>query len=95
MAYHVYILSNRPNGTLYIGFTGDLARRIYEHREGAVPSFTRKYGLRSLVYFETFDEASYAMQREKALKRWNRSWKIELIEKHNPDWHDLYPTLLL
>jgi len=95
MAYYVYILTNKPNGTLYVGFSSDLARRAYEHREGIIPGFTKKYGLKTLVYFETFDDVNTALQREKSLKRWKRAWKISLIEEHNPLWADLYPSLQL
>ena len=95
MAYYVYILTNKPNGTLYVGFSNDLARRAYEHREGIIPGFTKKYGLKTLVYFETFDDVNTALQREKSLKRWKRAWKIALIEEHNPLWVNLYPSLQL
>jgi putative endonuclease len=93
MTTYVYILASKPKGTLYIGFTGDLAWRVYEHREGAIPGFTRKCGVCRLVHFETFDDANSAQQREKNLKRWNRQWKIDLIQHDNPDWQDLYDDL--
>ncbi len=85
----VYILASKPNGTLYIGVTSDLARRVEAHRSGAVGDFTRKYGVDQLVYFELHEDMIGAIQREKQLKKWNRAWKIELIEKDNPAWRDL------
>lgn len=89
----VYLMTDRKRGTLYIGVTSDLPRRIYEHREGVRASFTKRYGLRRLVWYEIHDEMAQALQREKSLKRWPRDWKINLIERENPDWIDLYPTL--
>ena len=86
-------MSNRKDGTLYIGVTNDLARRVYEHREKLVSRFTRKYNLDQLVYYETYSTALDAIQREKSMKEWNRAWKIELIEQMNPDWWDLYEDL--
>jgi putative endonuclease len=88
--YWVYILASRVGGTLYIGVTNDLVRRIYEHREGLVDGFTKKYALHRLVYFEQFDDVENAIRREKRLKSWNRAWKIRLIEQNNPNWIDLY-----
>ena len=85
----VYILASKPNGTLYVGVTSDLARRVEGHRSGAVGGFTRKYHVERLVYFELHDDMPSAIQREKRIKRWNRAWKIELIEKTNPEWNDL------
>ncbi len=85
-----YILTNKRNGTLYIGVTNDLVRRVYEHREGLHPGFTRRYGLKMLVHAEPHDDIRLALQREKTLKHWPRAWKITLIEKGNPDWRDLY-----
>jgi putative endonuclease len=82
-------MANKRNGTIYIGVTNDLARRIYEHREGLVEGFTSRYGLKMLVYYEVFDSASLAIQRETSLKRWPRRWKLALIEKANPQWKDL------
>ncbi|MBR1192371.1 GIY-YIG nuclease family protein [Bradyrhizobium sp. AUGA SZCCT0160] len=87
--FFVYILENKRNGTLYIGVTNNLARRIAEHKAKLVPGFTRKYGVDLLVYFEAFDSVLEARAREHAMKRWRRAWKIELIEKLNPDWRDL------
>ena len=88
--YHVYILASRLGGTLYIGVTNDLVRRIHEHREKLAKGFTQKYGVTRLVYFEGFGEIGAAIQREKQLKRWNRAWKVKLIEGQNPNWDDLY-----
>jgi putative endonuclease len=85
----VYIMSNKRNGTLYIGMTNNLPRRIYEHREGLLPGFTSKYGLKMLVHYEIFNTAFDAIQRETSLKRWPRKWKLELIETLNPQWRDL------
>ncbi len=86
----VYILASRRNGTLYIGVTGKLCDRVAEHKHGAIPGFTQKYGVKTLVWFEYFDHIEFAIKREKQLKEWKRAWKIELIEKSNPDWHDLF-----
>jgi len=91
--FYVYILASKKRGTLYIGVTNDIARRVYEHRTGAPDSFTHRYGVFRLVYFETYPTAVEAIRREKMLKRWNRQWKIELIEKDNPEWFDLYRSL--
>ena len=93
MAYYVYMLANRKQGILYIGVTNDLIRRVYEHREGSVESFTKRYGIDRLVYFETHDSIEVAIVREKKLKHWKRDWKTDLIEHDNPDWGDLYPEL--
>lgn len=87
--FFVYILASRRNGTLYVGVTNDLARRLAEHRAKLVPGFTRKYGVDRLVYFEAFDSIVEARAREHTLKRWRRAWKIALIEKLNPEWCDL------
>jgi putative endonuclease len=92
--YAVYMLASRRNGTLYIGVTGDLVTRITQHREGAVPGFTQRYNVRQLVWFDWFGEIDAAIQREKTMKKWPRQWKINLIERHNLNWLDLYPTLL-
>ncbi|MFZ5791427.1 MAG: GIY-YIG nuclease family protein [Pseudomonadota bacterium] len=91
--FYVYILASDRNGTLYIGVTNDIVRRVYEHREGVVPGFTKRYGVKKLVYFETYDDPETTIQRGKHLKQWRRSWKIDLITKANPDWIDLYPSL--
>jgi putative endonuclease len=86
-------MANRKYGTLYVGVTNDIIRRAWEHREGLVAGFTRTYRLKMLVYYEEFQSISDAIHREKRLKHWNRAWKITLIEKMNPEWEDLYPTL--
>ncbi|MBS4048962.1 MAG: GIY-YIG nuclease family protein [Alphaproteobacteria bacterium] len=90
----IYILTNRPNGTLYIGVTSDLPRRIWEHREGVVDGFTKRHALKRLVYFEHHDDIRDAIQREKLMKHWSRSWKVQLILRSNPDWTDLHDQLL-
>ena len=87
--YYVYILSSKRNGTLYIGVTNDLERRLYEHRNNLIEGFTNKYHVHHLVYFEDVNDIQSALQREKQLKRWTRKWKLELIEKVNPEWRDL------
>ena len=89
----VYIMTNRPNGTLYVGVTSDLARRAWEHREGVADGFTKRYGLKQLVYAERYDDIRTAIQREKTLKHWPRAWKVKLILTDNPDWDDLYERL--
>ncbi len=91
--YFVYILASKRNGTLYIGVTNDLARRIWEHREGLVPGFTKKHGVKRLVYFEVFEDVQAAIARETRLKKYKREWKINLIQKDNAEWDDLYETL--
>ena len=93
MPFHVYIMASQRNGTLYIGVTNDLARRVYEHKEGPGRGFTKRYGVKTLVHVEPFDRAEEAIQREKQLKHWNRAWKVALIEQGNPDWEDLYGRL--
>jgi putative endonuclease len=92
--YYVYILASKRNGTLYIGVTNDLTRRVWEHREGVVPGFTKKYGVKMLVYYETFAGIHDAIQREKRLKKYKREWKMNLIQKDNVEWNDLYATLI-
>jgi putative endonuclease len=88
--YHVYVLASQRNGTLYVGVTGDLARRVFEHREGLIEGFTSKYGVTRLVWSEAFSNLHDAIAAEKRIKRWRRAWKIEMIEKTNPQWLDLY-----
>ena len=92
-SFWVYILASRIGGTLYIGVTSDLLRRVYEHREELVPGFTSEHGVHRLVYYEQHATAESAIRREKRLKKWNRAWKIALIEKDNPNWDDLYPVI--
>ena len=87
--YYVYVLASKRNGTLYVGVTNDLARRAWEHRESLVPGFTKKHGVKVLVYFETFDDVKQAIHRESRMKKYKREWKINLIERDNPDWNDL------
>lgn len=93
MTAYVYILASQKNGTLYIGVTNDLVRRCHEHRQGLVEGFTRRYGIKQLVHFESFDDVRTAIQREKNLKRWTRQWKLALIDKNNPEWRDLFPII--
>ncbi len=90
----VYLLANRRNGTLYVGVTSDLIKRIWEHRNHVVAGFTQKYGVDKLVWYEPHGSMESAIQREKAIKEWKRAWKMNLIEKTNPEWVDLYETLL-
>ena len=90
---YIYILTNKQNGTLYVGVTSDLIRRVWEHKNKVVEGFTKKYGLDRLVYYEVFEDIENAILREKQLKKWHRDWKIGLIEKENPDWLDLYDKL--
>ena len=89
----VYIMANKPNGTIYTGVTADLSRRAYEHREGLTKGFTKRYGLKLLVYYEYYDDIADAIQRESNLKHWSRAWKVSLILKFNPEWRDLYEDL--
>jgi putative endonuclease len=91
--YYIYILTNKPRGTLYVGVTNDLVRRVYQHREGAVPGFTKTYGLKQLVYFEKYDTPMLAIQREKNIKHWSRAWKLDLVNSSNPQWRDLYKDI--
>jgi putative endonuclease len=88
--YFVYILANQRNGTLYVGVTSDLIKRVYEHKNNLVSGFTQRYNIHRLVYFEAAGDIDSAISREKQIKKWYRTWKIELIEKNNPDWRDLY-----
>ncbi len=90
----IYILASQRNGTLYIGVTNNLIRRIHEHKTDCTKGFSRKYTVHRLVYYETCQDVRNAILREKQLKKWNRQWKRRLIEKSNPEWDDLYPTLL-
>jgi len=94
-AYYVYILASKKNGTLYIGMTSDLIKRVFEHKEGLVEGFTKKYNVKKLVYYEKTNNVEEAIKREKGLKKWKRNWKIELIEKQNPKWSDLYYELIV
>lgn len=94
MQYYVYILASQRNGTLYIGVTNDLVRRVYEHKQKFVEGFTKEYNVHMLVYYEMTESVESAINREKQLKKWNREWKLRLIEKQNPDWKDLYSTII-
>ena len=87
--YYVYILASQRNGTLYIGMTNDLQRRVFEHKTGVIKGFTQKYGVTTLIYFEEFQQVEQAIERENNLKKWKRAWKLTLIEKENPNWNDL------
>jgi putative endonuclease len=89
----VYIVTNKRNGTLYIGVTSNIQRRAWEHREGLIEGFTKQYGLKRLVYAEFHEDIRLALQREKTMKHWRRAWKIDLVASRNPDWRDLYDTL--
>jgi putative endonuclease len=93
VSFYVYILASRRNGTLYIGMTDDLPKRVWQHREGIVPGFTKKYGVKMLVWAEEHDSRESAFLRERQLKKWNRDWKIQLIEEGNPAWRDLWDEL--
>jgi putative endonuclease len=90
---YVYMMTNRPNGTLYVGVTNDIARRAYEHREGLVEGFTRRYGLKRLVWYEPHQTIGIAIRREKTMKHWPLAWKVRLILADNPEWEDLYETI--
>jgi len=94
MQYYVYILASKKNGTLYIGVTSNLVKRIYEHKNELAEGFTKKYSIHNLVYFEITESVESAIAREKQLKKWNRAWKIRLIEKTNPEWRDLYMEII-
>ncbi|MBV5271224.1 MAG: GIY-YIG nuclease family protein [Afipia sp.] len=93
MAYYVYLLASKKNGTLYLGVTNNIVRRIYEHKTKVVDGFTTRYGVDKLVWFEIYDDALTAIAREKELKKWRRDWKIRLIEENNLEWIDLYPEI--
>ena len=92
-SFYVYILASHIGGTLYIGVTNDIIRRVAEHTLKIAEGFTKRYDVSRLVYFEIFDQIEHAIQREKRLKKWPRAWKVSLIEKDNPDWLDLYPEI--
>jgi len=91
--FYVYLLSSRKHGTLYLGVTNDLVRRVYEHKNKVVPGFTTRYGVARLVWFECYDDPANAIAREKDIKKWKRDWKIRLIEEENPDWDDLHLSI--
>ena len=94
MQFYVYILASAFRGTLYVGVTNDLVRRLWEHKQGVAESFTKKYGIKLLVYYEVHASIEAAITREKSIKRWGRAMKYEAIAKANPFWHDLYETIL-
>ena len=88
--YYVYMLASKRNGTLYIGVTNDLIRRVYEHKQGLLKGFTKKYNVRRLVFYEETNDVESAITKEKQMKKWKRQWKIDLIQENNPEWEDLY-----
>ncbi|QIW09294.1 GIY-YIG nuclease family protein [Francisella sp. LA112445] len=92
--YYTYIMTNKLYGTLYIGVTSNLVKRVFEHKNGLVDGFTKKYSIKYLVYFESFEDVRAAIHREKRLKAWLRKWKIDLINSVNPHWHDLYEEII-
>ena len=92
--FYVYILASRRNGTLYTGMTSNLVKRAWQHRNGEMDGFTKKYGVKCLVYYEMHQNAESAIMREKQIKKWNRQWKLRLIEKDNPQWNDLYELIV-
>jgi putative endonuclease len=92
--YYVYILASKPRGTLYIGVTNDLIRRVYEHKNDLIAGFPKRYGVHLLVHYEQCKDVASVIWREKRLKKWNRDWKLRLIERENPAWHDLYLDLV-
>ena len=93
--FYVHILAGRKRGTLYIGVTSDLIKRVYEHKNGLIDGFTKRYGAHRLVYYEVPGDVETALSREKQMKKWNRVWKLKLIEEHNSEWADLYESLLI
>jgi putative endonuclease len=93
-AYYVYILASDRNGTLYVGVTSDLVKRVWQHNEGFVEGFTKEYAVKALVWFEQHESADAAITREKQIKKWKRAWKIRLVEESNPYWHDLYASIV-
>ena len=92
--FHVYLLASKPRGTLYVGITSDLAKRVWQHKTKAAPGFTAKHDVDRLVWFEPYDEPEPAIRREKQIKKWQRAWKIRMIEEQDPDWVDLYPSIV-
>ncbi len=93
MHFYVYILANKPNGTLYVGMTDDLVRRVWQHRNGLMAGFTKRYGLKSLIWYEAYEARADAFMRERQMKKWNRAWKIDLIVANNPNWRDLWDEI--
>ena len=94
MSFSVYILANRRNGTLYIGMTDDLAKRVWQHRANVIPGFTKKYDVKMLIWHEQHETRESAFMCERQMKKWNRAWKLQLIEQMNPEWRDLWDDLL-
>jgi len=92
--FYVYILASKPNGTLYTGVTSNLIQRVWQHKHDVIQGFTRKYNVKTLVYYEVHENAESALTREKKIKRWRRAWKLGLIENSNPEWRDLYGNIL-
>ena len=92
--FYVYILASKPNGTLYTGVTSNLIQRVWQHKHDVIQGFTRKYNVKTLVYYEVHENAESALTREKKSKRWRRGWKLGLIENSNPEWRDLYEDIL-
>jgi putative endonuclease len=92
--FYIYILSSKERGTLYVGVTSNLPKRVYEHKNGLVEGFTKKYSVHRLVYYEVATDAETALTRERQIKRWNRAWKLRLIEERNPGWTDLYDNII-
>ena len=90
----IYMMTNKQYGVLYIGITSDIVKRVYEHKNSYVDGFTKQYNLNILVYYEVYDEIEEAIKREKQLKNWHREWKVELVNKQNPNWEDLYESIL-
>lgn len=91
--FYVYIMAKARNSTFYVGVTSDLAKRVWEHKNGVTDGFTNQYDIKNLVYYEVFDDPERAIKREKRLKKWNRTWKMRVIEEMNPDWDDLYEKI--
>ena len=92
--YYVYVLANKPRGTTYVGVTSNLVQRVWQHKQEQADGFTKRHGLKSLVWYEQHEDVQEAILREKQIKNWNRLWKIELIESGNPEWNDLYETII-
>ena len=91
--YYVYLMASQKHGTLYLGVTNDLIRRVYQHKSKSIAGFTKRHNVTRLVWFEVYDDPTNAITREKELKKWRRDWKVRLIEEENPDWFDLYPSI--
>jgi len=94
MSFYVYMLASKRNGTLYTGMTDDLVKRVWQHRNGIIEGFAKAHGIKTLVWYETHDTRESALTRERQIKKWNRVWKLELIEKENPAWHDLWDEVI-